>query len=123
MNNSFRFRCSNRPTQTLLCTRLAVLLGGVLALAGCAHQAVDYSWSHLASGEYLFAFDTRECGELARGEAPAESARPAPTAGTPAFFACMHDRGYFLVDAISGRPLAGDITANLPGLPGPQAAR
>jgi len=74
----------------------------VSALAACSHQPPEYAWSHSASGEYLFAFDLRECGEHARSAgAPETSAR-----GSPQFFGCMTDRGYYLVDPATGEAFA-----------------
>ena len=106
--------------------RNAALFGAVLAgsaaLTGCTSQsAPTYSWSHAASGEYLFAFDTRECGEVADASV---SVKPgdSPTASRE-FFACMVDRGYFLIDPATGRPLVGGLADGLPGINEPQAAR
>lgn len=104
----------------------AVLIGAVLTgaavLTGCASQsAATYTWSHAASGEYLFAFDTRECGEVAVSSVSVKSGVP-PTASRE-FFACMVDRGYFLIDPATGRPLAGGLADGAPGINEPQAAR
>jgi len=100
----------------------SIVLAGAAALSGCASQSAPaYSWSHVASGEYLFAFDTRECGEFAGA---AMAATPgAPPTGSPEFFACMRDRGYFLVDPATGRPLAAGPVEVAPGIYEPQAAR
>lgn len=103
---------------------IAALAGAGIAASGCARQpAPEYAWSHAASGEYLFAFDVDECGEEAsRMEPGGSSAALAPTA-SPAFFACMRARGYYLVDAASSRPLAAD-GRDVPAVaPVPQAAR
>jgi hypothetical protein len=71
----------------------------------CTHQAPEYSWSHSASGEYLFAFDTRECREA--GVSSGDEAKAHQTTGpNPVFFSCMQDRGYFLVDPATGEPVA-----------------
>lgn len=98
------------------------VLAGLAALAGCSSQpAPTYTWSHAASGEYLFAFDTRECGDVADASVSATPGVP-PTA-SPEFFACMVDRGYFLIDPATGRPLASGLANGLPGINEPQAAR
>lgn len=97
---------------------LAAALAGA-ALAGCSHAPYNYSWSHQASGEYLFAFDTRECGEAAR--AISEAGRTALE--SPAFFACMRERGYFLVDAQTGEILVATSDDRLPPALSPQARR
>jgi hypothetical protein len=67
--------------------------------AGCAQQAPVYTWSHGASGEYLFAYDTRKCSETT-----ASAAENAATDG--GFVACMKSRGYFLVDPTTRAPVA-----------------
>jgi hypothetical protein len=92
-----------------------------LALAACSTQPTEFAWSHSASGEYLFAFDVRECGdharnELARVHAPAETALQ-----SPAFFDCMSGRGYFLVDPSTGLALTRRDVVRASG--SPQAQR
>jgi hypothetical protein len=88
-----------RLISATLCLATSALTGA------CTQQPAEYSWSSPDSGEYLFAYDTRECGEVA------EQARTAgvtgATLGSPAFFECMELRGYYLVDPSTGQPLAG----------------
>lgn len=109
------------PNSRVRCVPIAISLPVILSLAACAHQPVEYGWSHLQSGEYLFAFDTRECGEEAGtdGLAPGGAAT---AMGSPAFFSCMQARGYYLVDPASGRPLA-IVTDGSRGVYEPQASR
>ncbi len=91
----------------------SLLLGAIVTLAsmagtGCAQKSPVYAWSHPAGGEYLFAFDTQECG-ADTGEA---------------FFTCMQSRGYFLVDPDSGQPVADAGEPLILVAPGyPQAGR
>jgi len=66
---------------------VAVLL---MAGTGCVQRGPVYGWSHPSGGEYLFTFDSRECGADAGNE----------------FFTCMKSRGYFLVDPNTGQPVA-----------------
>jgi hypothetical protein len=103
---------------------IAALSGVVFAGSGCAQQpAPEYAWSHAASGEYLFAFDVDECGAEASRIGTAGSSAPVVPTASPAFFACMRERGYYLVDAASGRPLAADARRAPAAVPAPQAAR
>jgi hypothetical protein len=90
--------------------------------AGCGSQPPAYTWSHPASGEYLFAFDLRECTDQAR-DALARSGSPArqPTSQSPPLFACMTERGYFLVDPATGLALADRAPQPVGGTP--QASR
>jgi hypothetical protein len=103
--------------------RAAALAAGAGA-AGCAHQSEPiYAWSHAASGEYLFAFDVRECGESAGTARTLIASAAMPPTGSPEFFACMRDRGYFLVDPTTGLPLTADSADRPLGAYAPQAAR
>ena len=101
----------------------AVLVISALISGGCSHRPTEYSWSHLESGEYLFAFDTRECGELVEREASTPVAASNPATASPLFFNCMQDRGYFLVDPVSGRPLTADAGVRIRPAADPQAVR
>jgi len=94
------------PLHRLLLTAIFALAS--MAGTGCAHKSPVYAWSHPSGGEYLFAFDTQECG--------ADSGE--------AFFICMKSRGYFLVDPDSGQPVADAGEALVLMAPGyPQAGR
>ena len=77
----------------------AIALAAITSTA-CSQQPVAYGWSHPMSGEYLFAYDKRECNAQTPETANVQSATQGP------FFACMRARGYFLVDPMTGRPLA-----------------
>ena len=102
---------TSSPFEKIALHRL--LLAAIVALAslagtGCAQKSPVYAWSHPSGGEYLFAFDTQECG--------------ADT--DEAFFTCMQSRGYFLVDPDSGQPVAEAGEPLVLAAPGyPQAGR
>ncbi len=91
-----------------------VIVGSATALGGCANQST-YSWSHAASGEYLFAFDSREC------DAASERAASSDRDVLDAFMACMTDRGYYLVDPATGDPLVADADTRRPAAVGVEA--
>lgn len=118
LERRFRFFTSRPAARNL------ALCGYALAgLAACSHQTPEYAWSHSASGEYLFAFDLRECGEqaqdlLVQAGAPAEAARRSPQ-----FFGCMNERGYFLVDPATGLALIDGQSPRIPAQNPPQALR
>ena len=92
---------------------LAVLAFG--ALGACSSQPSEYAWSHLESGEYLFAFDTQACETSSRNLGPEGAALAQSVKGSPAFFSCMQKLGYFLVDPLTGERLAaaGAATVSL----------
>ncbi len=60
-------------------------------LGGCVSQP-NYSWYHPQGGEYLFAFDQREC----ENQVTSSGMRLGHNAEGP-FFSCMYGRGYALV--------------------------
>ena len=64
-------------------------------MTGCAATDEQYAWSHAMSGDYLFAFDHGQCADQVAGA----------TAG-PEFFTCMQGLGYFLIDPLTGAPVA-----------------
>jgi len=99
-----------------------MVIGSTL-LAGCSHQAPEYFWTNADSGEYLFAFDTRECGGLAHAEMPVAATPVQPDLSSPAFFSCMRQRGYSLVDPKTGHLLTADAAAAPQAVFAPQAAR
>ena len=73
-------------------TALLLLLVGMMG--GCVQQAPVFSWYHPLGGEYLFAYDSNACEtDLAE-----QGVAPGTDLEGP-FFQCMHERGYFLVDA------------------------
>lgn len=94
------------PRPDRLATLVAVAL--TTAVAGCSHQPPSYSWSHADSGEYLFAFDAREC------DAQAYTGSSAAEEELDKFFDCMQGRGYYLVDPASGEPLAASSPNGAP---------
>ena len=65
-----------------------------LAAGGCSHTSPTFSWYHPMGGEYLFSFDAGECESNVK--------RQGLSMGTDTqgpFFQCMHNLGYYLVDA------------------------
>lgn len=84
---------------------LSLMVLAVSALGACSSQPSEYAWSHLASGEYLFAFDTEACDSSARGAQHSEALLAESVKSSPAFFSCMQSLGYFLVDPITGKRL------------------
>lgn len=120
---------SRRPNHRCLSFSLhpaarGVALCGVAlsAAVGCSHQPPEFAWSHAASGEYLFAFDLRECGERTRNQLlqagdSAEAARRSESLS-----GCMNQRGYFLVDPTTGLALTDRAPPRV-APHGPQARR
>jgi hypothetical protein len=105
------------PLRSAVTTLLALV-----SVSACSHQPAEYFWSNADSGEYLFEFDTRACGEFAQ-HTTAGNRETHGASESPAFFSCMQDRGYVLVDPKSGRPLAAAVTKTEPALIPSQAGR
>ncbi|MDA1075735.1 MAG: hypothetical protein O3A63_13380 [Proteobacteria bacterium] len=81
----------------------SVFFGSLLTsvmLPGCSTTPQEYSWTHPDGGEYLFAFDARQCDAFAVQATSLTDASEAEP-----FFSCMQDRGYFLIDPATGRTL------------------
>lgn len=93
------------------------VLAAAFLLTACSHQPVEYAWSHLESGEYLFAYDARSCEETAREATGSERAK-----ASSHFFTCMQDLGYYLVDPNTGNPMPGSVGESAAGMTDPQAA-
>ena len=88
----------------------AVALFALIPLAACSQHPAQYSWANADSGEYLFDFDTRECDTAAQRALAASRETYRWATESPAFFNCMQDRGYVLVDPRTGRPLTAGLT-------------
>jgi hypothetical protein len=67
---------------------------GLCGLGGCAIQPAVFSWYHPQGGEYLFTYDSDECAERV-----SSAGMDLGTNLQGPFFQCMHQRGYYLVDA------------------------
>jgi hypothetical protein len=89
----------------------AVALIALTPLAACTQHPAEYSWANADSGEYLFDFDTRECDAAARRTLAATHEKYRWATESPAFFTCMQDRGYVLVDPKSGLALTPGVTS------------
>lgn len=80
-------------------------------LGGCTSSpngAANFTWYHPQGGEYLFAFDQKQC-EIATAGA---NQRMSVNVQGP-FFVCMEQRGYSLVDG-QGRLLSAVNTTAEP---------
>ncbi len=76
-------------------------LGGcTLNPAPGASDPAEFTWYHPQGGEFLFAFDQRQCED----QLVAVGQRLGSDVGGP-FFSCMRARGYALIDA-QGRLLS-----------------
>ncbi|MEQ8858402.1 MAG: hypothetical protein RIC56_07130 [Pseudomonadales bacterium] len=114
----------NTP-KPLGCRNASLLVLAFGTLSACTSQPSEYAWSHLESGEYLFAFDTQACEVSSRNTQSAGTIRTPSVKASPAFFSCMQKLGYFLVDPATGEPIApaADTTASLISVSDVQAGR
>lgn len=84
------------------------IIVAVGVLAGCQQQAPSFSWYHPQGGEYLFAYDKDQC----EAAVVAEGLQLGADLSGP-FFACMLDRGYYLVDGAKIVKAPAEQTASI----------
>ena len=104
-------------------SKSALIALSLSVLGACSHQPTEYAWSHHESGEYLFAFDAQGCDTIERGTPVDNPAAQATVKSSPAFFACMQNLGYFLVDPLTGERLSAAINQPVSTISDSQAAR
>ncbi len=77
-------------------TKFTIVALMLISATACTHQhsAPTFSWYHPMGGEYLFTYDAGECESKVK-----EQGFSLGTDTHGPFFQCMHQRGYYLVDA------------------------